>query len=229
MTVLVLQARLDSVRLYWKSLLPLGERPLIFRVMEALGPVQCDVKVLACPEDCAQYFIPLAEEAGFEILLGPKDDVLTRYCMAIRRFGADRIIRATGDNPFVFSDAAHALNREAASLGADYAGYTGLPYGAGVESVNSRALLKAEQEAQTQSERENVCPYLYGHPELFSLHRPFAPKNWQGKGMRVTVDTEEDYKRAQTLFKALEHIPLPERSQGETIIKAYRACFPALD
>ena len=224
MIVLVLQARLDSARLYWKSLLPMEGRPLIVRVMEALGPVNCDVKVLACPEDCAESFGPLAKEAGFEMLLGPKDDVLTRYCMAIRRFNADRVIRATGDNPFVFSDAAEALNREAAALGTDYAGYSGLPYGAGVESVNAEALLRAEKEAKTQAERENVCPYLYGHPELFSLHRPYAPVPWQGQGMRVTVDIEEDFKRAEILYGALEDIPLPERSRGETIIKAYKAC-----
>jgi spore coat polysaccharide biosynthesis protein SpsF len=100
--------------------------------MEALGTVHCEVKVLACPEDCAAAFTPLAEEAGFYLVPGPKEDVLARYCLAIKRFSPDRVIRATGDNPFVFADAAEFLNSDAAALGADYAGYSGLPYGAGV-------------------------------------------------------------------------------------------------
>ena len=93
MTILVLQARLDSTRLEKKCLLPLGGRPLIFRTMEALGTTNCDAKVLACPQDCVETFSPLASEAGFEIVPGPKDDVLARYCNAIRRFKADRRIR----------------------------------------------------------------------------------------------------------------------------------------
>ncbi|MDR0312462.1 MAG: NTP transferase domain-containing protein [Treponema sp.] len=224
MTILILQARLDSARLEKKCLLPLGGRPMIFRVMEALGNVNCDVKILACPDDCIEPFGPLAKEAGFEIVPGPRDDVLIRYCKAIRLFKPDRIIRATGDNPFVFSDAAEALNAEASGLGADYSGYSGLPYGAGVESVNAEALLRAEKEAQNSYERESVCPYLYGHPELFKLHRPLAPVKWQGFGMRVTVDTEEDYRRACVLYEALADLAPSERSQGQAVIKAYRSC-----
>jgi spore coat polysaccharide biosynthesis protein SpsF len=222
-TALILQARLDSSRLPQKSLLPLGGKPLIFRVMEALGSVNCEAKVLACPEDCASAFSPLAEEAGFCLVAGPKEDVLARYCLAIRRFNPDRIIRATGDNPFVFADAADFLNAEAAALGAGYAGYSGLPYGAGVESVDAEALLRAEREASSPFEREHVCPYLYNHPDVFRLHRPLAPLRWQGPDMRVTVDTAEDFKRAEQLFGALSAHPLAERNRGETVIAAYRS------
>jgi spore coat polysaccharide biosynthesis protein SpsF len=237
-TALVLQARLDSSRLPQKSLLPLGGRPLIFRVMEAFGaaypcrtpasslePRACGAKILACPEGDASSFAPLADEAGFTLVPGPEDDVLARYCLAIRHSGAERIIRATGDNPFVFVDAAAALNQEAHALGADYAGYSGLPLGAGVESVASEALLRAEREARSQPEREHVCPYLYGHPELFRLHRPLAPRCWQGPDLRITVDTQEDYERALALYGQLLSLPPEERGKGEHIIAAYKRLF----
>ena len=227
MTALVLQARIDSSRLPGKSLLPLGGRPMIFRVMEAFcffegRPLPWDAKILACAEDSASSFAPLAEEAGFSLVPGPKDDVLARYCMAIRKSGADRIVRATGDNPFVFVDAAVSIHREAQALGADYSGYAGLPYGAGIESVASDALLRAEREAKTSHEREHVCPYLYGHPELFRLHRPPAPAKWQGPELRVTVDTAEDYEQAQALYGQLLSLPPGERNLGENVIAAVR-------
>jgi len=194
--------------------------------MEALFPFPCDVKILACPEDSASSFAPLAEEAGFTLIPGSKEDVLARYCHVIRKTGAGRIVRATGDNPFVFIDAAVALNREAGSLGADYAGYSGLPYGAGVESVASDALLRAEREAGTQFEREHVCPYLYGHPELFRLYRPAAPPAWQGPELRVTVDTQEDYERAVALYEHLLSLPREERNLGANVIAAVRRISP---
>jgi spore coat polysaccharide biosynthesis protein SpsF len=189
--------------------------------MEALNTIPCDIRVLACPEDCESSFRPLAYRAGFEICTGPKDDVLARFCGVLRRYGPDRIIRATGDNPFVFTDAAAALMEEAAALDADYAGYGNLPLGAGVEAVSAAALFRAEQEAEKPEEREHVCPYLYSRPDLFRLHRPLAPRRWQqprGRELRITVDTPEDYSRAQELYRALE--TSSSRCRGEAILEA---------
>jgi len=226
MAAVILQARIDSSRLPGKSLLPLGGKPLILRVMEALNRVPAELRILACPEDAAPAFASLAAEAGFTLFIGPKNDVLGRYCLAMRKFGIRYAIRATGDNPFVFADAAAAISAEALALNADYAGYSGLPLGAGVESVSADALFRAEIETAIEAdvcvyEHEHVCPYLYNHPELFRLHRPLAPLHWQGSDLRLTVDTAEDYERAQALFAALDRLG-EERYQGAAIIAAYR-------
>ena len=223
MTCIALQARLDSTRLPGKSLLLIDEKPLIFRVMEALNCIPADLRILACTEDSISSFKPLAAEAGFEIFAGPKEDVLERYCQVIRRYKITRVIRATGDNPFVFTDAATAINAEALAINADYAGYSGLPYGAGVESVSASALLGAGNEASSPYDREHVCPYLYTHPELFSLHHPLAPLRWQGSNLRLTVDTQEDFDRAVCLYGALKNEPL--RYYGTTIIKKHEEIF----
>jgi len=223
LTAVVLQARLDSSRLPGKALLLLDGKPLIFRVMEALNHIPCDLRILACPQDSVSSFTPLAKEANFEILAGPKDDVLERYCLAIRKYSIDRVIRATGDNPFVFADAAASINAQALSLNADYSGYLNLPYGAGVESVCASALLRAADEASLPAEREHVCPYLYNHPELFKLHRPDAPVCWRYPDIRITVDTQEDYDRATELYSKLKNEQ--NRYNGETIIKKYVKIF----
>ena len=224
MTALILQARLDSSRLPRKSLRPLRDRPLLSLVMEALKTVPAALHVLACPEDSAGEFAPLAEAAGFELSVGPKEDVLRRYGCVIRRFSPDRIIRATGDNPFVFADAAEEIAREGEERNADYAAFSRLPWGAGVESAAAEALLRAEREASAPAEREHVCPYLYGHPELFRLHRPLAPRKWQFPSLRLTVDTPEDLLRARLLADALEGVLFPFR--GETVIGTWRKTFP---
>ncbi len=226
MTALILQARLDSSRLPRKAMLPLGERPFIQRVMENLKHIRADVFILACTEDSYQAFKPLAHKAEFEILAGSKNDVLNRYCDGIRRFKPDRIIRATGDNSFVFSDAANRLHEEADSLRADYAGYAFIPYGAGIESVHAEALLKAEREASLPAEREHVCPYLYNHPELFSLHRPLPPLEWQHPEVNISVDTQEDFDKAQKLYEVLYHdTNMLHPDYGKTIISCYKELF----
>ena len=225
MIAIVLQARLDSTRLPGKALLPLEGKPVIFRVMEALNQIPADIRILACPEDSLSDFSPLAEKANFKIFAGPKDDVLERYCKVIRNYSIKRVIRATGDNPFVFSDAATAINAEASALEADYAGYLGLPVGAGVESVCAKALVRAGELAEAAYDREHVCPYLYTHNELFALHRPLAPLRWKAPSIRLTIDTSEDYERAKELFSALNRLDI-ERYRGPEIIKKYTELFP---
>ena len=225
MTAIILQARIDSSRLPGKSLLPLGSRPLIFRVMEALNHVPSDLRILACTDDSVKEFTPFAQEADFKLIAGPKDDVLERYCIVIRTYNITHLIRATGDNPFVFSDAAAAIHAEGLRLTADYAGYAGLPLGAGVEAVNAAALLRAADEAAARYDREHVCPYLYTHPGKFLLHRPLAPLRWQSP-VRLTVDTEEDYEQAKILYAALEkHTCGSERCRGTAILDVYRKIF----
>jgi len=220
MTGIVLQARLDSSRLPGKAMLPLDGKAMVFRVMEALNHIQSDIRILACSKDSFASLKPLAEEADFHIFAGPKENVLKRYCQVIRHFSLNRVIRATGDNPFVFADAASALNSEAVSVNADYSGYSGMPLGAGVESVSAEALLRAGNEAVLPFEREHVCPFLYNHGELFKLHRPLAPVKWQltkNKNLRLTVDTLEDYEHAIKLYNALRNET--QRYDGTTIIK----------
>jgi spore coat polysaccharide biosynthesis protein SpsF len=223
LTAIVLQARLDSKRLPGKALLLLDGKPVIFRVMEALNNVPADLRILACPDDSLSSFTPLAKEASFEIFAGPKEDVLERYCRVIRHFSIKRVIRATGDNPFVFTDAAAAINAEAAALNTDYSGYSGIPVGAGVEAVCAEALLRACKEAASAFDREHVCPYLYSHPDQFKLHRPLAPLRWQVPEIRLTVDTREDFNRAIVLYDALKNEPL--RYNGTAVIKKYAEIF----
>jgi len=56
LTAVVLQARLDSSRLPGKALLLLDGKPLIFRVMEALNHIPCDLRILACPARLNFFF-----------------------------------------------------------------------------------------------------------------------------------------------------------------------------
>jgi spore coat polysaccharide biosynthesis protein SpsF len=192
--------------------------------MEALKTVPGDIRILACPDDCVLSFSPLAEKIGFKLCTGPKEDVLARYCTAIRRYSPDWVIRATGDNPFIFADAAETLTEETIFLDADYGSYTGLPLGAGVELIRAEALIRADREATKPEEREHVTPYLYNHADLFRLHRPLAPRKWQASlapKLRLTIDTPEDYEYAQKLYRQLnEKAAVKTRYLGTTIIGA---------
>ncbi len=231
MTGIVLQARVGSTRLPAKALLPLGDSTLVGQAMRRLNLVPAELRVLATDEASAASLGPEAEREGFELLVGPAEDVLARYCLAIRRYGIDTLLRATGDNPLVSHELAarlleHRAGRPPAAR-ADYSSYLGMPVGMGVEVVAATALLRAEAEARQASQREHVCPYLYEHPELFSIDRPEVSPEYFLPGARVTVDTAADYEQVREAYAALyegEVIPsiavmawLRSRSEGEAV------------
>jgi len=206
-----LQVRLDSTRLPQKALLPLSGKPVVELAMEALKKVPADVYALVTDRDSYQELSGYADAVGFETFLGPKEDVLQRYSDAINFFQVDTVIRATGDNPLVSGECGAQLlelynqyqkeSRDERRI--DYSGFDGLPVGTGVECVRAEALLKASREAESSYDREHVCPYLYTHPDIFKVYRPVAPKECFFPGMRVTLDTYQDYHRLQTIFNTL--------------------------
>lgn len=208
MTAVVVQSRLGSTRLPLKALLPLGGATLTDQVLRRLGSLPVDGLVLATDEASAAALDPIAARNGFELLVGPAEDVLARYCLAVRRYGIDLVLRATGDNPLVSTELANLLLERRASASAiaresDYAAFVGMPLGMGIEAISARALLRADKEAREASEREHVCPYLYNHPDIFAIDRGDAPEAYRMPGARLTVDTLSDYDRVLRAYGAL--------------------------
>jgi len=203
MTAIFLQVRLDSTRLPRKALLELAGLSVVEHAMRSLNGVSADVRVLLTTGDSAGELEMPARSAGWEVFTGPKDDVLERFILASRRYGVQRIVRATGDNPLVSASMAEAaldLSRETL---ADYAGFGALPLGSGVEILDAAALEEAYRDAEDPYEREHVAPFLYRHPERFRIVVPEAPESCRGPGMRLTLDTPEDYTFLAQLFDEL--------------------------
>ncbi len=212
-TGVIVQMRLDSTRLPGKAMLPLAGTTLAGAVMRRLGSVPADAYILASDRDGASALGGVAKAFGFSVFAGPKEDVLARYAMVASSFGLERIIRATGDNPFVSVELACAAIAFADGCGADYVGFTGMPTGMGVEIVDASALLRAARLAETSFDREHVCPYIYGHPDTFAIERPRCPPSHYLPEGRVTIDTAEDYRKARAIFEALGDEP----SDGEVL------------
>lgn len=201
MTCIIVQSRLDSTRLPRKALLDLAGKSVLVRVMENLRRIPADFYVLACDADSESVFSPLAASCGFMCIGGPKEDVLERFCIVIRHTGASIVLRATGDNPFLFADAAEASLRRFKELQtsvkpADYFTFSGLPHGSGIEVFSARRLIEAAALTDAAYDREHVGPALYNHGDRFTCVREIPPVEWYHPEVRTTIDTPEDYERS---------------------------------
>jgi spore coat polysaccharide biosynthesis protein SpsF (cytidylyltransferase family)/2-polyprenyl-3-methyl-5-hydroxy-6-metoxy-1,4-benzoquinol methylase len=198
-TILVIQCRLDSKRLPRKALLSLGGKPVIAWTMDAMRCVPADKYILATDADSFSELSVIAKEKGWECFAGPKDDVLERFCLLIKETKADILIRATGDNPFLFYEAARSSIEVFPSKKCDYFTYNGLPHGSGIEVFNAHTLLDAAEKSDNKFEHEHVGPAIYQYPEEYIIVKENAPKEWNYPHLRTTIDTLEDYETAHRL------------------------------
>lgn len=203
----IVQCRLSSTRLPGKALMDLCGKPLLAWTLGAMRRVPTKRYFLATDPDSQEQLRPLAAEYGFEIFAGSLNDVLDRFCSLIEwRFPeCTLVVRATGDNPFLFCEAAaksiEVFERDYPD--ADYFTFSGLPHGSGVELFKAQSILRARTLTDSAYDHEHVGPAIYRHPESFKSVFAKAPTDFYFPDFRTTVDTFSDFKRAENIISFL--------------------------
>ncbi len=211
----VIQARMQSKRLPGKAMLELAGSPLLAHVIDRaqrIEGVEAVVVATSIGEENAPI-IELARSMSAEVFVGSIDNVLERYYLSALEFGGDYIVRVTGDNPFTDPEYASMAVEIALESTADLCSLSNLPLGTAVEIIKREALEEAYRQNSKAYHREHVTPYIKEHPELFRIERPTANLRNPYPDLRLTVDTEEDFRLAAKLFENLYHgevIPLAD-------------------
>ena len=204
--IAIVQARMGSTRLPGKVLLPLGDRPILFRVVERLRFVEglADVVVATGASPANDPIRALCQAEGIPCYSGSEADVLDRYYQAALHFSADPILRVTSDCPLVDP----AIVRQALELfeaGRDEIVYVGFdpsfPDGLDVEVIAFEALEAAWREARLSSEREHVTPFIWKQPDRFPQDR--IRNGTTASEERWTVDKPQDYEFVKAIHAAL--------------------------
>jgi spore coat polysaccharide biosynthesis protein SpsF len=210
-TVAVVQARMGSSRLRGKVLADVGGRSMLARVVRRTARARRLAEVVVATTTGGADD-PVAAEAaalGAGVFRGGEDDVLDRYHRAAGRFAVDLVVRITADCPLIdpeVIDRVVAAATEADGVRPDYASTTlerTLPRGLDVEAFTAEALAAAWREAREPYQRAHVTPYLYEHPERFTLLAVAVPAPPGAAGHRWTVDTAEDLELVRALYRRL--------------------------
>jgi spore coat polysaccharide biosynthesis protein SpsF len=191
--VIILQARMGSMRLPGKVLAPIGARSLLAHCLARLRIGAAAPLLLATTTRAEDDVLAVtAARYGVPVFRGPAEDVLSRYVLAARSVGARFVVRATADNPAVDIDGPARVLAMLRSSTADHVIETGLPYGAAVEGVTVDALIRASRQATDPADREHVTPLIRREPRAFSALTMPAPHSLLRPGVRLTVDTDDD-------------------------------------
>jgi spore coat polysaccharide biosynthesis protein SpsF len=208
-TVAVIQARTGSTRLPGKVLLPLLGEPLLAHVVRRVSRARSiDATVVATtitPGDNA--ILELARREGWIVERGSEADLLDRYLQAARANHADQVVRVTSDCPIIDPDLIDEVVGALSTSGAVYASNTleprTWPRGLDVEAMTLEALEAANAADHDPRSREHATPWIYRHPERFTLTGVWSPVDLSVH--RWTVDTPEDYDLVRRIYDEIGH------------------------
>ncbi len=204
----IVQARMGSTRLPGKALLDIAGMSMLARVIDRTRRAQTIDRVIVATTTKAQDD-PLAAHAralAVEVYRGDEEDVLDRYYQAARLHRLDVVVRITSDCPLLDPGLVDRVVRPLLDplSNVDYSANTlrrTYPRGLDVEAVPFATLERVWREAQSAHERAHVFPYIYEHPDRFSLAGIADPVD--RSAMRWTVDTEEDLLFVREVCRAL--------------------------
>lgn len=213
MVTFIIQSRMGSTRLPGKLLLPFyGEKTILDILLDKLCRIERADVIIATTDNPADDPIEdRARQLGVKCYRGSENDVLARFIEAAKCYGAEKIVRVCSDNPFIDLNSMQRLVDVADTSNADYISFSvnGTPsilthYGFWAEYVSLRALQAVRERTNESFYHEHVTNYIYKHPSEFTIEWLDVEEEISNhKDIRLTIDTEIDFRNASKLFEAL--------------------------
>ena len=214
--VAIVQARMGSTRLPGKILKKILRKPMLWHIINRLNQVgEINEVVIATSKllkDDPVY--KMSKEYGISCFRGSESNVLKRFFDAAVMAKADYIIRITGDCPLVDPPTISKLVKLffngsfdfcGVACGAGVANQTNInrfPDGMDAEIFSFQALQEANEEADTDLQREHVTPFIWKDKKRYSSATLF-PETSDYSDLRWTVDNQEDFDFVNWIYDML--------------------------
>jgi spore coat polysaccharide biosynthesis protein SpsF len=225
----IIFARMTSRRLPGKALQPVGDRPLLGRVIDRSRRItKADGGItLAISKDSSDDpMVDFACRENVNVFRGSLSDVALRAFECAAANGWMAFARVCGDRPFLDPDAVDAAidcmlqESEPPDLVTNVLDGP-VPAGMTVEVMGQRGLAKVLQESAEPEDREHVTRYVYSHPDRFRIARA-TPVAAATLGLRFAVDTQSDLEAARYV---VERLPNPAAASIFDVARLVRECW----
>lgn len=203
-----IEARMSSTRLPGKVLMESLGKPLLEYMVERLRRCRkLDDIILATTTSPADDVLEeFAGRIGLKCYRGSENDVLLRVVEAAEEYGVDVIVETTGDCPLIDPQVVDKVVQVYLENDYDFVANTlkkTYPRGLDTRVFSTKGLRQVEGITDNPADREHVSLYFYEVPGRYSLYNVesgLPEKYWR---LRLTVDTIEDFKLVDEIFKRL--------------------------
>lgn len=197
----ITQARSGSTRLPNKVLKTIGGQTLLdIHIKRILKSTKVDQLLIATTVDELDVkIVEIAKSNGLPFYQGSIENVLDRFYQAAKKYQPKWVVRLTSDCPLIDAKLIDTVIEYAIEKDVDYCSNTlnpTFPDGMDIEVFKYLALEKAWNEAELDSEKEHVTPFIHKNSTFNGLNL-FTSCNYETaenySEVRLTVDEPEDF------------------------------------
>jgi len=203
-TAVTITVRTKSKRLPKKAMKILQGKPMIEHLIERVKKAKRPDEIILCtstnPQD--DILVEIAKKNNIKWFRGDPVDVLDRLLRAAKKYKVDFIVSTTGDNPLTDYRYIDKIIEKFMKTKADYITCLDLPLGAFSYGVKVKALEKVV-ELKKEKDTEIWGVFFTKNPHLFKIEKVEVEKKLRRPEIRLTVDTPEDFKLMEEIFKRL--------------------------
>ena len=217
--VLIIQARMSSTRLPGKSMMPLADKPLVYRMVERLKKCKKVDEIFIAtsdqPED--KVLVDLANELGVSSFQGNLLDVRDRYLKTAEKSNADFIIRIPADNPMPDANEIDKLiefhlvnNPKGFSSNLAQVNNSGYLDGIGAEIFSTKLLQESVDRSNSDIVKEHVHRNFFDYStqtpvdaSWCPIASPKAPAELRRPDIILDVNTMDDYTKIKRIYDHL--------------------------
>ena len=202
-TLAIVQARMGSIRLPNKVMLPINGVPMIELLLHRLSLAKLIDHILVATSTASgdKQLAAHVRRLGYEVFEGSENNVLDRFYKAALPHRPNTVVRITGDCPLVDPELVDAIIAFFAPRNVDYLCNINpptYPDGLDTEVFTYSALEQAACNAKTSDELEHVTPYIRESGRF--TEQNFANDNDYSRE-RWTVDKPADLAVIDAVFR----------------------------
>ncbi|MEY7998797.1 3-deoxy-manno-octulosonate cytidylyltransferase [Clostridium sp. Mt-5] len=212
----IVQARMGSERLPGKVIRSILGKPMILYTLDRLSESKYIDKIVLATSDKVREnpLVNIVQNDGYNVFRGDESNVLKRYRDTANIYEGDIIIRITGDCPFIDPDIVDHVVTYFKMNDYDYVRLDvpdSFIRGFDVEIFTKESLdriynivcgMEANESDGTAINmyKEHVTYYMYKHPNEFKVGHVYG-SDLYNKNYRLCVDTMEDFKLVENIYK----------------------------
>lgn len=207
--IATISARMGSTRLPGKVLMPLCGKPVLEHIIERvkLSKYFDDIIIATTINPLDDAIEVFAKKHDYHFYRGSEEDVLARVYEAAKSLDADIVYRGMGDSPLVdhriVDDLIEKLSEGNYDLVSNEMGDAPVPDGFDATVFTLKALEEGYREATHPEMREHVTIHIKTDPERYKILALKAEGHMRESGLRLTLDTQEDYEVISKVYDAL--------------------------
>lgn len=195
---IISQARINSTRLPNKIMREAGGKALLQYHTERLKSSGVNMVIATTDDGSEGPIVDFCDHFGISFYKGSESNVLERFYQTAVHYNLDTIIRVTSDCPLIDGAIIAKGLEEYKKTGSEYCYYSNAlernyPRGMDYEIFSFALLEDAYKNAQLQSDKEHVTPYIWNNRsgKVLIKHDENGSKSWNK--YRITLDTAEDF------------------------------------